>query len=286
MRKIMCFLLLFALLLGISPAALALDTSLHVYDDADLLTDEEEADLAARIDVLRDELGMELVIVTTDDSQGKSAQEYAEDFYDDNGFGYGAEGDGLLLLVAMDLREYWTCTTGRAEAIFDSWNLDRIHEDMSACLSDGAYWEGFSQYLSAVESVVLSAEEESDAPEYMGSVGTDDDNFYGDDYYYEGTYLDRDFWSRALGTLPIVIGLSAVIAGLIVWGMSRSHKMVKHAVSASSYVAQDALKLRVNSDTFLRSHTTTVRVAPPPPGHNFSGGGGGGHSHGGGGGRF
>ena len=41
---------------------------------------------------------------------GKTAEAYADDYYDYNGYGYGENDDGLLLLVSMGERE-WAITT-------------------------------------------------------------------------------------------------------------------------------------------------------------------------------
>lgn len=46
-----------------------------------------------------------MIIVTVDSLNGKTVEEYADDYYDDNGYGYGENNSGILFLVAMDDRE-------------------------------------------------------------------------------------------------------------------------------------------------------------------------------------
>ena len=104
--------LLFALLLW---AAAVLPVSAadlpRLGDDADLLTDHEEAVLLSELDEISERQRMDIVVVTTDSLEGKSAMEYADDFYDYNGYGFGNSRDGVLLLISMEDRDWWLSTT-------------------------------------------------------------------------------------------------------------------------------------------------------------------------------
>ena len=61
---------------------------------------------------------MDIVIVITDDVKGKSSMDFADDFYDDNGYGIGFDSSGLLFLVNMEDREVWISTAGTAIKVF------------------------------------------------------------------------------------------------------------------------------------------------------------------------
>ncbi len=65
----------------------------QVFDQAGLFDSSQNADLRERTDLLREQYNMNMVVVTTDDAQGKDAQDYGDDFYMDNGF-YGNEEKG------------------------------------------------------------------------------------------------------------------------------------------------------------------------------------------------
>ena len=58
------------------------DTYDAVYDDAALLSDEEQQSLSEEITNLQETTGWEIFVLTTEDAQGKTAREYADDFYD------------------------------------------------------------------------------------------------------------------------------------------------------------------------------------------------------------
>ena len=61
----------------------------RLVDDADILTDSEEKELNQQLDTVSEEQECDVIIVTVDSLNGKTVEEYADDYYDDNGYGYG-----------------------------------------------------------------------------------------------------------------------------------------------------------------------------------------------------
>lgn len=53
-----------------------------VYDDAALLTPEEIETLESELDAAGEKTGWNMLMLTTDDTNGKTTQEYADDFFD------------------------------------------------------------------------------------------------------------------------------------------------------------------------------------------------------------
>ena len=82
----------------------------RVFDDAKLFSTDEITQLNDKIAALISELNQDFVIVTTNDAQGATAQEYADDYYDEHGFGIGANKTGVLFLIDMDNREVYIST--------------------------------------------------------------------------------------------------------------------------------------------------------------------------------
>lgn len=72
----------------------------RVVDEADLLSDSEEKELAGKIEDLTDKYNFDIVIVTADTINGETPMAYADDYYDYNGYGAGADNDGILLLLS------------------------------------------------------------------------------------------------------------------------------------------------------------------------------------------
>ena len=71
----------------------------RLVDDADLLTDSEEKELNQQLDTVSEEQECDVIIVTVDSLNGKTVEEYADDYYDDNSYGYGENNSGILFLV-------------------------------------------------------------------------------------------------------------------------------------------------------------------------------------------
>ena len=100
MKKLLPLLLCVLLLLGMS--AMAYAAPARIVDDAGLLTDSERSALEEKAASLWDSCRLDVVVVTVDTTYGKSVQTYADDYYDEQGYGYGADNSGILLLLCMD----------------------------------------------------------------------------------------------------------------------------------------------------------------------------------------
>ena len=72
----------------------------YVYDYAGLMSDEEITELEIQIADMKEKNGWDIFAVTTDYAEGKSSTAYADDFYDQNLFGYN-EVHGNAVLVEL-----------------------------------------------------------------------------------------------------------------------------------------------------------------------------------------
>ena len=95
------------LILILSSSFLVMANVNPVVDEAKLLSQDERNQLMESIEVFRKEYNMDLVIVTSNDLEGKKPRDYADDYYDYNGYGLGDNKSGLLLLIDMDDRNIW-----------------------------------------------------------------------------------------------------------------------------------------------------------------------------------
>lgn len=99
-----------------------------------------------------------MIIVTVDSLNGKTVEEYADDYYDDNGYGYGENDSGILFLVAMDDRQWNISTSGDAITAFTDAGLAYMEDQFVPDLSDGAYLDAFSKYTSLCDDFLTQAE--------------------------------------------------------------------------------------------------------------------------------
>ena len=255
----------------------------RLIDEADLLTESEEVVLTGRLDEESERAKMDFVIVAVWSFDGKSAEAFADDYYDEHGYGYGADRDGLLLLLGMESREWYISTCGSAMVLFSDAALDAIGESMIDDLADGRYADAFERFLDGC--IVYAS--------YDHGYG------YGNDYGYgygygDGYYGDGDDTEVALtaadGFLPSVV-IGVVIAFIVVSVMKGQLKSVGMRNEASDYVRSGSLRLTERSDLFLyRRVTKTVRQSSNsgsrPGGSSSVHRSSSGRSHGGRGGRF
>lgn len=207
-------------------------------DDADLLTDEEEAALLEKLDEISERQSCDVVIVTIDSLEGKTSVEYADDFYDYNGYGVGDEYDGLLLLVSMKDRDWAISTSGFGITAFTDAGLNYISEKFLPLLSDGKYSKAFTKFADLCDDFITEAK--TGEP-------------------YNENHLPKEpvgvFWI----IVDLVVGLG--IGYVIAFRKRQKLISVRRKVEAEDYTVPGSFVLDVNTDTFVRRFVTSKSVA-------------------------
>lgn len=131
---------------SLQPAYAAAEDS-KVVDDADLLSYDEEQEIQSMLDEFAEESGWTLFAVTTDDANGMTSEEYADDFVDQNAL----EENGVCFLIDMDNREIYMSTTGSAIRILTDHRIDSIMDDSYEYAGDGEYAKCFETMIRETE---------------------------------------------------------------------------------------------------------------------------------------
>lgn len=165
---ILCMVLIMPFLLPINAMANGEDmvdpvyytdgTLFPVVDAADLLTDEEENNLANHILEVESKYNSAIVLVTVDSLGYRTVEEYADDFYDYNKYGYGDSHDGILFLIDIDSRKWHITTTGSAIKVFTDSAQEDIIDECKSYLSSGYYYDAFDTFISECDNRFLSYE--------------------------------------------------------------------------------------------------------------------------------
>lgn len=270
---------IFALLLILSClwAGAALADGDRVFDRAELFTASEVQELEQEIQAFQEETGMDFVIVTSNESHKGSAQQIADAFYEQGGFGLDEEKSGILYYIDMDDRYHYLSTTGAMIDYMTDARIENAIDEVTRYLSAGAYAQGASQMVSVVRQYVRAGIPEG---QYRYDVVT-------------GQRLTARHKALTKNEilLALVIGLAVC---LIYVACVRSRYSLKGSTYHYSYQDNGSMKLTDQEDTYLRTTTTRVRKPDPPESTGSHGGGGGsgvhtsssGTSHGGGGGHF
>ncbi len=270
---------IFALLLILSClwASAALADGDRVFDRAELFTASEVQELEREIQSFQEETGMDFVIVTSNESHKGSAQQIADAFYEQGGFGLDEEKSGILYYIDMDDRYHYLSTTGAMIDYMTDARINNAIDEVTRYLSAGAYAQGASQMISVVRQYVRAGIPEG---QYRYDVVTGQ----------QLTARHKALTKNEI-ILALVIGL---VVCLVYVACVRSRYSLKGSTYHYSYQDNGAMKLTDQEDAYLRTTTTRVRKPDPPENTGSHGGGGGsgvhtsssGTSHGGGGGHF
>ncbi|MBQ7922559.1 MAG: TPM domain-containing protein [Clostridia bacterium] len=257
--------------------------SLHVIDNAGLLSEEALIELENAASEVSAEMGVDFVILTENGIGGEDPYYYAADFYDYGGY----SPSGVILFLDMDERDWCIITSGDCISSVSDSEIDRIGEVMVPYLSEGQYASGFTVFLE--ETVYwMSVPDSANAGGY-----NEDEYYYNDHYYNDGPYIEYTTKIVSLPQCIAVGGFIGLAAALIVCLVMKSRmNTAKPQFAAGYYMVENSFNLLHSRDRFLYSNVTKV-ARPKDENHSGGGnrGGGGfrsssGRSHGGGGGKF
>lgn len=135
------------------------DRTLSLVEDyADVLTDSEEADLLAKLEALGAANDIEVGVVTVDSYEGKDPQAFADDFYDYNGYGYGENDDGFIVVFNTGEgdgnRNIAISTHGKGIDLLTDMEIDVIIEMMITPIKNGDFAGAFDNFVSECENAV------------------------------------------------------------------------------------------------------------------------------------
>ena len=198
-----------------------------VFDEAELLNDSEELALEEKLADLSNKHDAQIVVCTIESMDGGDIDEFLGYLYDEMGFGYGENHDGVLLLVCMDPREYRILSNGFAGEAIDSGDIDSIGDVIVSDLSDGNYAAAFDKFADQC------------------------------DYYLEGFVNGFPFNFGKNLVICLIIG---IVAGLIVAFVLKGQlKTVRKQNQANVYVKPGSMQVTVHNDFFLYRDVTRTK---------------------------
>lgn len=267
LRKLMLLVMsvsIMSVFLGFSVSSAAGKKS--VIDDAELIKASDEKELDKKIkNIQKDKF--DVVILTVKSLDGKSAQDYADDYYDNNDYGLDNEKSGVLFLVSKGDRKYHISTKGAGIKAFTDYGIGRIKEEIKPYLSDGDYFDASDEFLNITKDFVKA---------YKDGTPYDTDNPYNEEIDYV--------------ILEVIALVIAFVIALISVGIMRLRmNTAKPKGTAMEYIKKGSFKLTSEKDIFM--YSTVTKTAKPKDNDNSAGGStthvsSSGSEHGGGGGSF
>lgn len=235
----------------------------RVYDYAGVLNADEEDRLRSQIAQAEKRLHMDIVIVIIDQPmEGEEAmrkndaispklehvmEAYADNFWDDNSYGYnkGFEGDGLILVDNIyEGQGYWRISSsGKAEEKLSSRDINRLLDVIERYYSNAKPYRSYAEFVNAVS---------------------------------------QKFNPQNPAPLPwLLVIVVPVVVALIFAFVNSAQKKAKDTTTADTYVLDGKPTINSQRDEFIRKAVTQRRIQTSSGGGGHSGGhsGGGGHHH-------
>lgn len=233
MKKIKLFLILLAITILLPNMKITANAEYlpyeYVADYADILTDEEEQTLNDRLTQISDYNDCSVVVLTVYSLEGKTAQAYADDYYDYNDFNY----NGILFLISTEERDWAMSTCGDSIDVFSDARLDYIFEQMRYDLKYDDFNSAFTTFADLCEEFYNNPEEYDDYNNYEESE--------------EGSNLLLSLvFGLIIGTITTIVFYSQL-------------KSVKFDKAANNYVKSNSLNILQKKDMFLYSTETKTR---------------------------
>lgn len=237
----------------------------RVFDQAGLFSETEIIQLEEKIAQCRKSTKMDVVIVSAYADGERSAEEYADDYYDYGGFGAGKKASGVLLLYYMDGPgqpggECYISTTGTMINMLTDERIESILDDVYGDLGNRDFAGATEHFLEDVKAYVKEGVESG-----------------------QYTY-DRDtgeivrYHSIRLYEVAIAMVIAGILAGSVCldikkrYAMKQSSREVSNSLQA--YRADCAFHFSVAGDKMVNKYVRSV----PIPRNTSSGSGGRGHS--------
>lgn len=241
----------------------------RVFDYADVLSDNEEEKLAKLIDKREKQTGCDIVLVTMNESLKEYAREiepgvgysefvrvFAEQFYEENNFGYNkANGDGVLLVDNWYREDNgkiytWFCTTGIVKDTYSDADIDHILDRVYQSIEKNPY-RAYKTYV---------------------------------DDFYDDMLGMRAFHADVSGMFILI---PAIIATVIFVAVNWQARSGEKTTTAATYLNGEQERFLNKQDIFVRKsvvkHHIESNSGKSGGGHSGGHSGGGGGSHGGGG---
>lgn len=241
----------------------------HVFDLAELLTAEQLAELEAEAARVSQRYDCGVYVLTINDCgeygySGSELWKLAESVYKQWNLGYGAQNDGVMLVLSMAERDYDITAYGDfANASFTDYGKEALANEFLPDFRVNDWYSGFYHYITFSQRMLD-----------MSAQGEPLDN-YDDGGYTRGEMSVGT--SAAIGAVPGLLSAFGVCGAF-----KRGMKNARTAVRAEEYVRGTDIKLNVREDIY--THTTEQRTRINTDSGGRSGGGGtsvnsGGFSH-------
>ena len=201
-----------------------------LYDEAGLLSPADAASIEAILKSISAQYGVDVGVMT-----------FADDFYDQNGYGTGDRSGGILLIQVTAERDWAVTAAGSCNRTFTDYGRDNyLVENFLPCLRRDDYSGAYKEFANSC-AALLQYEKDNGVPY---------------DYNSDKEPVKPFSLARVIGSV-----IAGFLGGLVpVSSMKSKLKSVRSQPNARSYAKQDSVQVTRASDFFIGRHVSrTVR---------------------------
>ena len=235
----------------------------RVVDEAGVLNNKDEALLISQLDEISENYECDVVVVVVDSIRRNHPLDFANDVFDYNGYGYGSDRDGILILFSIGNKDIAFSKRGFGITAFADAGLDYIFGQVGQGLKNGDYYKAFAAYADHCDEFLWAARE--GRPMRAADLPMSQEE-----------RMDQAMNILVSAAVALVGGI-LISFGIIAAMAKKSAGGVEQKTSAHEYMIADSLNLTRSDDRFIRSAVTKTRRQT-----ESSSSGGGGRSSGGG----
>lgn len=169
MRGALTLALAACLMFALAAPAFALDLQptddFYVYDGANVLSESTERTIVSQNETLYATYGAQIVVVTTNDTEGYSLEDFTYNLFNEWGIGSAEQNNGVLLVLDIADEDYHCLQGSGIEYSLPTSTLSRIlNESLEPDFAAGDYDAGVQKTFAALYSEVESISEPLSSP--------------------------------------------------------------------------------------------------------------------------
>ena len=203
----------------------------RLYDTAGLLSDDEAASLKELLDTISLNYDFDMVIVSVKQTGSTEPKDFADGFFEKNGYGLGKNRDGSLLLLVTDRKVFWFATSGRGKKILTSMASKRLEKEVFNSLEKNDFYDALVVYSKTWEEFLV-----------LDSKGR------------RYSVLHMYNWVFVILAWLVSFGIGFLVVR--VWKKSMSTAIPKK--QDATYITPGSLSFAVQQDRFLYSTVTKI----------------------------
>ena len=218
----------------------AFDSSIKIYDYAQILTPSNETQLKNKLDSYIKTYDMDMVLVSVKYHKQSSVESYARSFYMTHDFGIGDTKDGIIAIIdfTSGKEKIYIEPYGNATKFYNDARINNMINKMS---NKEKYYSKFDIFIKYSENYAkIGTPKINEATEFKG--------------------IDNNL-NKTLINILIIILISSIIPTVILIYLILEGRRVKKQNTTKSYIKKDSVVINTKTDRYVTTHTKKMRIS-------------------------